>query len=345
MGVRRTGPAALIGPRRAGPAARAGRRAVLSVAIAGVALAACSAPAEPGAGRDTGATGSVVSPATPGTPASSSPPAAAVAPVATLLAAGDIASCGSTGDEATAAVLDRAPGTIATLGDNVYQSGSIDEFERCYAPTWGRHRDRTRPAPGNHDYQTLGARGYFAYFGAAAGPLGKGYYSYDLGAWHAVVVNSNCAAVGGCHAGSAQERWLRADLARSGRRCTLAYWHHPPFTSGAPHSNATWLRPIFQTLYDAGVEVALAGHNHQYERFAPQTPAGRADPARGVRMFVVGTGGASHYRFGAVQPNSEVRDSTTYGVLRLTLHPDRYDWRFLPAGSGRFTDAGSYRCH
>jgi hypothetical protein len=267
-----------------------------------------------------------------------------VAP-ATLLAAGDIGSCGSRGDEATAAVLRRESGVIATLGDNAYPDGSPRDFSRCYGPSWGEFRDRTRPAPGNHDYHMPGASGYFGYFGAAAGPLGKGYYSYDLGAWHIAVVNSNCSAVGGCHAGSPQERWLRADLARSGRRCALAYWHHPPFTSGAPHSNALALRPIFQALYDARAEIALAGHNHQYERFAPQTPTGRADPTRGVRMFVVGTGGASHYRFGAIQPNSEVRDSTSYGVLRLTLRPGGYDWRFLPAGDGRFTDAGSDRCH
>jgi hypothetical protein len=264
---------------------------------------------------------------------------------ATLLAAGDIASCGSAGDVATAAVLRGTSGVVATLGDTAYPDGSAADFARCYAPYWGRYRGRTRPTPGNHDYHTPGARGYFGYFGAAAGNPAKGYYSYDLGAWHVIVVNSNCDQVGGCHAGSPQERWLRADLARSQRRCTLAYWHHPLFTSGAVHPGYTPVRPIFRALYDAGAEVVLSGHNHQYERFAPQTTTGKPDRRRGIREFVVGTGGASHYRFGEIQANSEVRDSTTHGLLRLTLHPNRYDWRFLPAVPGGFTDAGSGRCH
>ena len=259
-----------------------------------------------------------------------------------LIAAGDIAACGSRGDEETAALLDEIDGTIATLGDHVYPDGTAKEFARCYARSWGRHKDRTRPSPGNHEYKTAGAAGYFGYFGAAAGQSGQGYYSYDLGAWHIVVLNSNCAAVGGCAAGSAQERWLRADLAAHPRDCTLAYWHHPLFSSGQ-HGNQTAVRPFWQALYEAGADVVLGGHDHSYERFDPQNPSGAAD-ARGIREFVVGTGGASHYGFSTIRPNSVVRNSDTFGVLKLTLHATGYDWEFVPAAGQTFTDRGSGAC-
>jgi len=262
-----------------------------------------------------------------------------------LIAAGDIASCDSSGDEATARLLDGMPGTVAMLGDSVYPDGSRSDFARCYATSWGRYKDRTRPAAGNHEYQTAGASGYFGYFGAAAGDPARGYYSYDLGAWHVVVVNSNCWAVGGCGTGSPQERWLRADLAASTKKCTLAYWHHPLFTSGNQHGPSTVMRPIFATLYNAGAEVVLSGHEHNYERFAPQDPRGRRDNARGIRAWVVGTGGASHYGFGNPAPNSEVRNTGTYGVLRLTLHAGGYDWQFVPQAGRSFTDRGSATCH
>lgn len=262
-----------------------------------------------------------------------------------LVGAGDIASCSSPGDEATAALLDDIAGTVFTTGDNVYERGSAAEFASCYQHSWGRHVDRTRPAAGNHDYSTPTAVGYFDYFGAAAGERGEGYYSYDLGAWHIVVVNSNCWAVGGCDSGSAQLEWLRADLAASTKRCTLAYWHHPLFTSGAVHDGEPRLRPVFQELYRAGAEVVLTGHNHQYERFAPQDPEGAPDTARGIRQFVVGTGGGGLYDFGTVQPNSQVRNADTYGVLKLTLHPGSYDWRFVPQAGESFTDSGTGECH
>ncbi len=265
-------------------------------------------------------------------------------PTATLIAAGDIASCGSAGDEATAKVLDKLKGSVATLGDNVYDSGTASEFANCYDPSWGRHKGRTHPAAGNHDYLTAGAAGYFGYFGAAAGEPAKGYYSYKLGAWHIVVINSNCADIGGCGAGSAQERWLRADLASHRARCTLAYWHHPRFSSG-PHGSDTMTQPIWQALYEAGADVVLSGHDHDYERFAPQTPAGTADSRLGIREFVVGTGGRSHYTPGAAIANSQVRNGDTFGVLKLTLKPASYQWQFVPEAGGSFTDSGSGSCH
>jgi 3',5'-cyclic AMP phosphodiesterase CpdA len=265
------------------------------------------------------------------------PPKAAV-----LVAAGDIASCSSTGDEATAALVARFPGTVATLGDTVYDRGTPDEFARCYAPSWGRFRARTRPTPGNHDYETPGAAGYFGYFRRAAGAPDRGYYSYELGAWHVVVLNSNCAAIGGCEAGSAQERWLRADLAAHPARCTLAYWHHPLFSSG-PHGSRQAVAPLWQALQDAGAEAVLVGHDHLYERFAPQDAAGTPNRARGIREFVVGTGGARHYELARVAPNSVARRTHAFGVLKLTLRPARYDFRFLPVGGGP-GDAGSARC-
>ena len=264
--------------------------------------------------------------------------------VPVLIAVGDIASCGSNGDEATAALLDDLDGTVATLGDHVYGSGTAAQFANCYDPSWGRHKERTRPAPGNHDLETEEGAGYFGYFGTAAAQPGEGWYSYDVGAWHVVALNSNCGRVGGCEAGSGQEEWLRADLATHGNRCTLAYWHHPRFSSGEEHGSEDAMRPFWQALYDAGADVVLSGHEHNYERFAPQDPAGEPD-ARGIRQFVVGTGGKSHYGFGKTLPNSEVRNGDAFGVLRLTLHAEGYDWTFVPVASESFSDAGSGTCH
>jgi hypothetical protein len=262
----------------------------------------------------------------------------------TLLAAGDIADCGTPGDAATAAILAHTPGTIATLGDNAYNSGRPSEFANCYGPTWGRFLSRTKPSPGNHDYGTPNAAGYFGYFGAAAGPPGRGYYSYDLGTWHLISLNSNCDVTNDCAAGSAQEQWLKADLAAHRNRCTLAYWHHPLFSSG-DHGNNTFMLPIWQDLYQAGADVVLNGHDHDYERFAPQNPDGGADPMRGIREFVVGTGGRDHRVFRKIKPQSEVRNDDTFGILRLTLGVGRYSWRFLPEAGRTFTDTGSGVCH
>ena len=266
---------------------------------------------------------------------------------AVLVGAGDIAVCGSSADEATANLLDGIAGTVYTLGDNAYSNGTASEFTNCYGPSWGRHKARTKPSVGNHEYNTAGASGYFGYFGAAAGDPAKGYYSYDLGDWHIIVLNtnSNCGAVS-CAAGSPQEQWLRADLAANTKACTLAYWHHPRFNSGASHGNNTAIAPFWNALYEYDADVVLNGHEHIYERFAPQTPGALADPARGIRQFTVGTGGRAFYMLSPTpQPNSEVRNNTTFGVLKLTLHPASYDWQFVPVAGSTFTDSGSGSCH
>ena len=263
-----------------------------------------------------------------------------------LVGAGDIASCSSSGDEATANLLDNIAGTVFTLGDNAYSNGTATDYTNCYGPSWGRHRSRTRPTPGNHEYNTLNATGYYGYFGSAAGDPAKGYYSYDIGAWHIIVLNSNssCTTIS-CAAGSLQDTWLRADLAAHANVCTLAYWHHPRFNSGSEHGNNTAVANFWNALYQYGADVILNGHEHVYERFAPQTPAAVANSATGIRQFTVGTGGASHYPFGTIQPNSEVRNSTAYGVLKLTLHATSYDWQFVPVAGATFTDSGTGNCH
>jgi hypothetical protein len=263
-----------------------------------------------------------------------------------LIAAGDIASCVSEGDEATALLVEAITGTVATLGDNVYERGTAEQFAGCYDPTWGQFKDRTRPAPGNHDYLTPAAAGYFEYFGEAAGELGKGYYSYDLGAWHIVALNSVCWEVGGCGAKSPQATWLAADLeAHTSAVCTLAYFHHPRFSSGL-HGNLDLMQTLWDVLYAGGADVVLNGHDHHYERFAPQDPQGVADPVRGIREFIAGTGGRSLYPFlGPPLANTEVRSALAHGVLELTLHAASYDWEFVPVAGETFTDAGSGECH
>jgi acid phosphatase type 7 len=258
-----------------------------------------------------------------------------------LVGAGDVASCGSGGDEATAALLDSIPGIVFTAGDNVYSRGSAAEFANCYAPSWGRHKRRTLPAPGNHDYRTRGARAYFDYFGANAGDAGAGYYRYTIGEWDVFVLNSQIAA----GPQSNQVQWLRAELTATRRRCQVAIMHYPRFSSG-PQGGSGRMRAIWQALYEGGAEVVIAGHDHIYERFAPQTPAGTADSARGIREFVVGTGGRNHYPIREKPArNSEVRNDDTFGVLALELHPASYDWRFVPVAGARFSDAGSSECH
>ena len=258
-----------------------------------------------------------------------------------LVGAGDIADCGTTGDEATANLLDNIAGTVFTAGDNAYNDGSATNYSQCYVPSWGRHKARTRPSPGNHDYGTTDATGYFDYYGSAAGPAGLGYYSYNIGNWHIISLNSNISM----SAGSTQEQWLRADLVASNKPCTLAYWHHPRFSSGSHHGSSTAPQPLWEALYDANAEIVISGHEHNYERFAPQTPTGAADPTRGIREFIVGTGGTDFYPSGTAIANSQVRNTGTWGVLKLTLSSNGYTWQFIPVAGQSFTDSGSGTCH
>lgn len=263
---------------------------------------------------------------------------------AIVLAAGDIAYCPAepslSGGAATAAVLRRVPGApVLTLGDNAYSSGTAAEFSTCFAPTWGVELPRLRPAPGNHDYVTANAAGYFGYFGRNAGATTRGYYSFDVGAWHVVSLNSNVNAA----AGSVQEQWLRQDLASTARKCVLAYWHHPVFTSSPRGYNPTML-DIWKALADYKVDVVLNGHEHNYERFAKQTPAGVL-AADGIRQFIVGSGGVGHTASVGLLPNSEVFNALTYGVLKLTLNANSYAWEFLPELTGVTVDSGTATCN
>jgi acid phosphatase type 7 len=264
---------------------------------------------------------------------------------AVLVGAGDIADCRDlSGAEATAKLLEKIPGTVMAVGDLAYPDGTKENFD-CYDRTWGRVKDRTRPAPGNHEFHSAGASFYFQYFGPAAGDPKDGFYSYDLGTWHIIVLNSECVEVGGCEAGSREEKWLRADLAAHPVACTLAYFHKPLFSSGGAHGDDLALKPFWQALYDANADVVISGHDHDYERFAPQTPNGFEDYGRGIREFVVGTGGKNHRPFGEPHRNSEVRDASAFGVLKLTLKPDSYDWKFIPEAGKTFTDSGTGYCH
>ena len=245
-----------------------------------------------------------------------------------FVGAGDIASCDDlSGAYATAKLIEKIPGTVFAVGDLAYPGGTDEEFANCYGPTWGRFKDRTRPAPGNHEYNSIGASGYVHYFGAAVGDPKKEYYSYDLGQWHIIALNSECVQVGGCDATSEQAKWLQRDLADHPAGCTLAYFHRPLFSSGLAHGADPELKPLWEILYHTGADVVINGHDHDYERFAPQDPSGKADPQHGIREFVVGSGGKNSHRvFGLPQPNSEARNADTYGVLKLVLHPTSYDW-------------------
>ena len=257
---------------------------------------------------------------------------------AVLIGAGDIAACGSKGTDATAKLLDSLQGTIFTAGDNAYPSGTASDFLNCYEPTWGRHKARTRPSPGNHDYDSAGALPYFDYFGESAGPPGRGYYSYREGNWQILSLNSNIPM----EANSPQLQWLRKELTDGGARCSLAYWHHPRFSSG-PHGDDRATRPLWEALYAAGAEIVIVGHDHLYERFAPQDPDGKLDAVRGIREFVVGTGGGEAMSSGPVHANSDARLST-FGVLQLMLATDSYSWAFLDS-TGAAADTGAGLCH
>jgi hypothetical protein len=245
---------------------------------------------------------------------------------------------------------------VLALGDNQYYCGGLSAFQQSFETTWGRFKALIHPAPGNHEYLTTvgadhtgcdstnaGAAGYFNYFGSAAGTRGQGWYSFDVGSWHIIALNSNCGDAGGCSSTSAQGKWLASDLANHKTACTLAYWHIPVFSSGGRASSNA--KPLFTQLYNANADLVLTGHDHLYERFAPQTPGAVADSARGVREFVVGTGGKSLVGWSSIKPNSEVRSNTSFGVLRMTLHSGSYDWKFQPIPGMSFTDSGSTACH
>jgi len=262
----------------------------------------------------------------------------------TLVGAGDIAGCYFKADRKTARLVGKIGGTVFTLGDNAYRDGTRQQFRDCYDPTWGKYKKRTRPTAGNHDYHTAGAKPYFNYFRWRAGRP-TGYYSYDRGSWHIVVLNSNCKEVGGCGKRSAQGRWLRRDLANNPTKCTLAYFHHPLFASGRGKDSPR-VRPFWQILYDHHADVILNGHAHRYERFARITPSGARSSARGIRQFIVGTGGAPREpQQGPDEPRVQAKKIGAPGVLKLKLGSGFYHWKFVPVVGRNYTDSGRARCH
>ena len=269
---------------------------------------------------------------------------------AILVGAGDIGVCGYEADEATSRLLEHTAGTIWTVGDNAYPSGTTENFRNCFHPTWGRHKDRIRPTPGNHEYRSPGAEPYFEYFGAAAGEPGEGWYSYRYGGWLVIALNSNISDLPEKKAAK-QLAWLERLLAEEEAGCTVAYFHHPLVSSGSHGTNLDDalddenVKPFWDRLYAAGADVVLAGHDHHYERFAPLDPEGNLDRERGIRQFIVGTGGGALRGMGEeVHPHSRVFDNSTHGVLELVLHPDSYEWQFV-ATTGRGIDSGRARCH
>lgn len=256
-----------------------------------------------------------------------------------ILAAGDVAQCATTGAMQTAALIQTLPGTILALGDLAYPTGSNENFSQCYEPYWGKFKTRTLSAPGNHEYLTPEASGYFEYFGDRAGKNHTGYYSTDIGQWHIVSLNSNIDS----DSDSIQAKWLQNDLANNHHTCILAFWHHPRFSSGK-HGNNAQMSTLWSILYDHHASIVLAGHDHHYERFAPLNTAGHRDEKHGIRSFVVGTGGAKLYEIESPEPGSEVRYNRSWGVLQLTLNTDSYSWQYLPVGDNQFHDSGSGRC-
>lgn len=330
-----------LGP-GAGPAGpeSAARASPPSVPASSTLVPASPSPASAAAASPSAAPGGTAT-LTPGP----SGPASTPEPPVVLVGAGDIARCDGTGDEATARLLTAQPGIVFTLGDNVYPSGTAAQLRDCYAPSWGRVLDRTRFAVvGNHDYLTADAAPFRAYFGSAAVQDGRTWFAADLGAWHVIVLDANCDRVpGGCGPGSPQLRWLRRDLAASDARCTLAMWHQPRFSSGL-HGNDTAVAPFWNALYAAGAELVLNGHDHDYERFAPQDPSGHADPARGITEVVAGTGGGNLRPFAVRKPNSVARSHTSYGVVVLTLRADGWRLRFRST-DGSYSDTATGTCH
>ncbi|MEC5217500.1 hypothetical protein RCH09_002458 [Actimicrobium sp. GrIS 1.19] len=283
-------------------------------------------------------------------PGQSAPPSLLAGPGVTVFAAGDIADCRKQAPSSTMAARSAefvatelaadAGAVVLALGDNVYQSGTAAEFADCYGPTWGRFKSRTWPVPGNHEYYSKDALGYYDYFGAQAGPQQRGYYSIEVGQWHVMSLNSNLKG----DAQQAQLDWLRADLAAHPTHCALAYWHHPQYSSGG-HGNNDQMRAAWAMLAEAGTELILSGHDHDYERFSPVDALGKRDVAKGMRQFVVGTGGAELSPLAFARAGSETVNNATYGVLKLQLKPAGYEWEFISVAGEPFHDAGSAACH
>jgi hypothetical protein len=273
--------------------------------------------------------------------AASFPPRPAPTDAAVLVGAGDIGDCGTDADEATARRVEAVEGTVFAAGDTAYERGTLDEFARCYAPTWGRFVARTLPVVGTHEYETPGAAGYFAYFGLRAGVPGEGWYTVKVGSWQVYVLNSTCDAVG-CEAGSPQMQWLEEELRKTDVRCSLAIWHHP-IVSSARRATRPGMQAAWAALAAANTDLVINAHEHFYERFAPLGADVTPDPS-GMPLFIVGTGGRSLDPFGDVEPGSEVRDSSSYGVVAFDLGDGFYRWEFLPAAGGGFTDRGEGRC-
>ncbi len=302
----------------------------------------------PPAGAPPGATATATKPApgaptaTPVTPAPSATPTS-VPPSGNdpvILLTGDSRTGCDAGGTAVANLLDTLPAWPLLFNGDATSTGAYTEFVNCYNTTYGRHKAQIKPVPGNHEYMTSGGSGYFQYYGSQAGVSGKGYYSFNVGTWHIIALNTEIDHT----AGGVQETWLKADLAANPTKCTLAFWHEPRWSSGE-HGNNTDMGPIWTDLYSAGAEVVMNGHDHDYERFAPQNPAGTLDNAKGLREFVVGTGGVAERPWGTTQANSEVRNNTAWGVLKMTLHPGSYDWQFIPVAGQSLSDSGTTACH
>lgn len=342
-------------PRRPSPRPPAVVRLVVGVALAGMGvvllgngLVSIARPAPSSGPTFPAALAPSPAPASPNS-ATPAPAPASPAPVPlanpVLVGAGDIARCDSDDDEATARLIDEIAGMVFTLGDTAYEDGSESQLRDCYGPTWGRFRDRTRfVVTGNHDIRTDGGAPLRAYFGEAAARDGVTWFSEDVGSWHVIVLDSNCDSLeGGCGPDTPQLRWLQDDLLASDARCTLALWHHPRFSSGE-HGNDTAVAPFWAALHAAGADLVLNGHDHDYERFAPQDPAGRPDRTGGLTEVVVGTGGAPLRGFKEAVANSVVRASVAHGVLVLVLEPRGWQFRFVSA-DGSFSDQGRGTCH
>lgn len=329
--------------------------AALAMTLVSACGAGNSQPAAPGISQSSSSVASLPSPSSAPSVSSSSAPASSSAPV-TVAAVGDIvcnaqeqeqsrtdpAHQGECGSDAVLAVVKKAkPSVVLLLGDVQYETGAVQEYAQSFTPTWGVLKKNSYPVVGNHEYKTPGARGYFDFWGAQTGTAGQGWYSFTLGAWHVVALNSNCDQVD-CGPDSAQVRWLKADLAQHPSRCTLGIWHHPVWNDGR-HGPTPAMRPALQALYDAGADLVLNGHDHNYQRFAPRAPEGSVDSERGVRQIVNGAGGRSHYSL--TKRSAQVANGDTYGALILTLRADGYSWAFTPAAGGTFKDAGSASCH